>query len=87
MLQYYTGVLEKAFTEDIYLLVERLYGRTIKVPLGVGIKAAEHWGEGTEIKLEATDKIEAYLSEGKEDLQSDMGNDTGGAGVGSQSVH
>ena len=80
MLQYYTEVLNKAFTEDIYLLIERLYGYKLKVPLGVGIKAAKHWGEGDETKLEALDKIEAYLS-------SNLGNDTGGAGIGSQSVH
>lgn len=73
MLQYYKGVLEQAFTKDIYLLVERLYGRTIKVPLGVGIKAALHWGEGEEEKLEALDKI-------PKELQGIVGNHSGGIG-------
>ena len=79
MLQYYKGVLEQAFTKDIYLLIERLYDRKLKIPLGVGIKAAEHWGEGEEEKLEALDKIEAYLS-------SDLGDDVRTTGIGSKSV-
>lgn len=69
MLSYYSTVLKRAFTEDIYLLIERLYGRKLKVPLGVGIKAGLHWGEGEEVKLEAVEKIQ-------ENLQSDLGIDT-----------
>ena len=69
MLSYYSTVLKRAFTEDIYLLIERLYGRKLKVPLGVGIKAGLHWGEGEEVKLEAVEKIQ-------ENLQGDLGIDT-----------
>lgn len=46
----YSRILVKSFTEDIYWLVEKLYGIHMSVPLGVGIKAASHWGEGEEVK-------------------------------------
>jgi DNA polymerase I-like protein with 3'-5' exonuclease and polymerase domains len=63
MVQYYRQQLIKAFTEDVYTIVEKLYGRAIKVPLGVGIKIAEHWGDTKEEeKVEAADKIDAILS-------------------------
>lgn len=42
--------LLECFTEDIYAVIERLYGRRISVPLGVGIKAGTNWGEGKEQK-------------------------------------
>ena len=61
VLKYFKQALVKAFTEDIYGVVEKLYGRTITVPLGVGIKAGEHWGEGDEEKFEAVWKRDAYL--------------------------
>jgi DNA polymerase I-like protein with 3'-5' exonuclease and polymerase domains len=73
MVQYYRQQLIKAFTEDVYTIVERLYGRTIKVPLGVGIKIAEHWGD--------TDEEEKVEADAKKDslLQSLMGQHTGAA--------
>ncbi len=85
VLQYYKEVLIKAFTEDIYVLIERLYGRKLKVPLGVGIKADEHWGEGEEEKYDALDKIKAYL-ESKEDapISGNLGLVSGRTGDGSE---
>lgn len=49
-LEAYKYAVVKSFTHDIYHVVKRLYGRQIKVPLGVGIKAGTHWGEGAEEK-------------------------------------
>lgn len=50
----YTGVLVQCFTKDIYKIVKGIYGIDIKVPLGVGIKAGQHWGTGVEQKFEST---------------------------------
>jgi DNA polymerase I-like protein with 3'-5' exonuclease and polymerase domains len=72
MLQYYREQLIAAFTSDVYGIVEKLYGKSLKVPLGVGIKYAEHWGEGEEEKVESVEKVNAYLS-------SNLGNNTNGA--------
>ena len=44
----YKQVVVECFTRDIYPLLERLYGIQFDVPLGVGIKAGEHWGDGDE---------------------------------------
>jgi DNA polymerase-1 len=52
VLDKYTGFLVESFTQDIYELVKGIYGITIDVPLGVGIKSGEHWGEGKESKFE-----------------------------------
>jgi DNA polymerase I-like protein with 3'-5' exonuclease and polymerase domains len=48
----YKRVVVECFTRDIYPLLERLYGIKFDVPLGVGIKAGEWWGEGKEEKYE-----------------------------------
>lgn len=48
----YKQVVVECFTHDIYELVEKIYGIAIDVPLGVGIKVGEHWGEGDEEKYE-----------------------------------
>lgn len=73
MLQYYRGQLIEAFTKDVYTIVENLYGLKLKVPLGVGIKAGEHWGDGEEEKVESVEKVNTFLS-------SDLGNDSSGVG-------
>jgi DNA polymerase I-like protein with 3'-5' exonuclease and polymerase domains len=52
VLDKYTRLLVDCFTSDIYELIEGIYGIKIDVPLGVGIKAGEHWGEGKEQKFE-----------------------------------
>lgn len=38
------------FLDKTYRYIERVYGRIMKVPLGVGFKAGSHWGDGDEIK-------------------------------------
>ncbi len=48
----YTDIVKWAFSEGAPALFEKLYGLKITVPLGVGIKAAEFWGEGSEQKYE-----------------------------------
>jgi DNA polymerase I-like protein with 3'-5' exonuclease and polymerase domains len=52
VLDKYTRLIVDCFTHDIYELIEEIYGIKIDVPLGVGIKAGEHWGEGDERKFE-----------------------------------
>lgn len=37
-----------AFTTDVYEYLHEVYGMSLCVPLGCGIKAGEHWGEGDE---------------------------------------
>jgi DNA polymerase I-like protein with 3'-5' exonuclease and polymerase domains len=48
----YTRIIVDCFTQDIYELVEAIYGIRIDVPLGVGIKAGSFWGDGDERKFE-----------------------------------
>ena len=50
----YKAILVDCFAHDIYGLLHNIYPKlgTIDVPLGVGIKAATHWGEGVEEKHE-----------------------------------
>lgn len=47
-------IVVQAFTELIYECIELLYSIKIKVPLGVGMKCGEFWGEGEEVKVEPT---------------------------------
>ena len=49
----YKAILVESFTSNIYTILYKLYGYEFKVPLGVGIKCAEFWGEGLEEKHEA----------------------------------
>lgn len=49
----YRSIVVECFTVDIIPLLDRLYGIKFDVPLGVGIKAAQYWGEGKEEKYEA----------------------------------
>src|SRR5579859_2599392 len=45
----FTALVKRAFTADVYNYLERVYGMSFdKVPLGVGLKIGEHWGEGRE---------------------------------------
>lgn len=52
----YKEILVECFTRDIYELVNGIYGIDIDVPLGVGIKAGAHWGDGKEEKFEPSTK-------------------------------
>lgn len=53
-LKQYKAILVECFTKDIYPLVKMIYGMDLDVPLGVGIKAGEYWGEAKEEKFEPT---------------------------------
>jgi|SRR5579871_1658030 len=45
----FTALVKRAFTADVYHYLEHVYGMSFdKVPLGVGLKIGEHWGEGQE---------------------------------------
>lgn len=58
----YRQILYDAFCVDIYTCLEMLYGYKFIVPLGVGIKIGDHWGEGEEEKiLGASDRIASAL--------------------------
>lgn len=39
---------KQCFTADVYNYLEKVYKVKFNVPLGVGMKAGEHWGEGKE---------------------------------------
>lgn len=39
---------KQCFTRDVYNYLEKVYKLKFTVPLGVGLKAGEHWGEGKE---------------------------------------
>lgn len=80
MVEYYRQQLIESFTKDVYTVVEKLYGRKLKVPLGVGIKVGRYWGEGKEEKVEAVHKIQEYL-------QSNLGNESNGAGDRSNALY
>lgn len=45
----FTLLAKRAFTSDVYAYLQAVYGMDFaKVPLGVGLKIGEHWGEGKE---------------------------------------
>lgn len=45
-------VAMQALTTDVYEHLRRVYNYEIVVPLGLGMKAAKHWGEGEELKYD-----------------------------------
>lgn len=45
-----TRLLLQSFKDDSIRLLKGIYGIDFTVPLGVGIKAGEFWGEGAEVK-------------------------------------
>ena len=45
-------IAKQAFTHDVYNYLSVVYGMDFNVPLGIGIKVGEHWGEGTEEKFD-----------------------------------
>lgn len=48
----YKQILVDCFTNQIYFILRKLYKYDFTTPLGVGIKAAQFWGEGQEEKHE-----------------------------------
>lgn len=45
-------IAKQALTTDVYEHLRRVYKYEIVVPLGLGMKAAKHWGEGEELKYD-----------------------------------
>jgi DNA polymerase I-like protein with 3'-5' exonuclease and polymerase domains len=45
---------KQCMIDDVYLVLERLYGIKLTVPLGCGVKVGTHWGVAAETKYEAT---------------------------------
>jgi DNA polymerase I-like protein with 3'-5' exonuclease and polymerase domains len=43
-------IVVDCFLDRTYEYVDKVYGRAMTVPLGVGFKAGKYWGEGEEIK-------------------------------------
>lgn len=44
-IQAFVQLSKQCFTTDVYAYLERVYGLDFRVPLGVGIKVADHWGD------------------------------------------
>lgn len=44
----YTEMAKIAYTTEVYRYLDIVYGLTFDLPLGVGVSAASHWGEGPE---------------------------------------
>lgn len=53
----YKTIAKRAFLGQTYDYLANVYGLHFKVPLGLGIKAGEHWGEGEEEKF--TERVSA----------------------------
>lgn len=47
----YREIVVQCFLDRTYEYLDAVYGIDLYVPLGVGFKAGEHWGEGDEIKF------------------------------------
>jgi DNA polymerase I-like protein with 3'-5' exonuclease and polymerase domains len=48
----YKAIIKWAFTDGCLAMLQRLYGIELTVPLGVGMKAGEFWGDGEEEKFD-----------------------------------
>ena len=42
----YEDISRQSFTHDVYYFLREVYGCEFKVPLGIGLKTAKHWGAG-----------------------------------------
>ena len=51
-LEKYILIVKKAFTDDVYRYLKRVYGMEFNVPLGCEIKYGTHWGEGEEVAFD-----------------------------------
>lgn len=47
----YVVLAKQAFTHDVYRYLQQVYGLDFRVPLGIGLKIGEHWGEGKEMQF------------------------------------
>lgn len=44
----FVALAKQTFTLDVYNYLDKVYGLDFNVPLGVGVKIGEHWGQGKE---------------------------------------
>lgn len=51
-------LMVQSYTEDIYGVLDKLYDYRFDIPLGLGFKCGEHWGEGEERKYEPDTRFE-----------------------------
>lgn len=49
----YGELVQRAFIEDIYKVLYKLYNYKFSTPFGAEIKAGTHWGEGAALKMQA----------------------------------
>lgn len=47
----FVSLAKQAFTTDVYNYLSRVYNMAFRVPLGVGIKIGERWGQGPEMSF------------------------------------
>jgi len=59
----FVELAKQAFLGDTYTYLDAVYGLEMNVPLGLGVKAGEHWGEGAERKFSAPYAKVPVLSE------------------------
>ena len=59
----YVEAARLAFLDDTYTYLDAVYGLQMNVPLGLGVKVGEHWGEGVERKFSAPYAKVPVLSE------------------------
>ena len=45
-------IMVQSYTQDVYEVLDKLYGYRFNTPLGLGYKYGPHWGEGEEKKYE-----------------------------------
>lgn len=50
-------LMVQSYTQDIYGVVDRLYNYKLAIPLGLGFKCGERWGEGEERKYEPDNRF------------------------------
>jgi len=49
----YKQIMTEAFTTYVYYYLERVYDIKFFIPLGIGIKIGDNWGEAEEEKIES----------------------------------
>jgi DNA polymerase-1 len=54
-LDFYREHVAEAFTLDVAEYIERVYGRTLWIPLGGEIKSGTHWADKTDANFQATE--------------------------------
>ena len=63
----------KALTTDVYEYMSKIYGVEFTVPLGVGMKLGNHWGEANQ---EAAVSLHGFMGDAGDNLENDGGEVT-----------